>query len=122
MAKSSGRNRYLRRGGSPGRGSIGAQGQQLAEAQAMLQKAQQQLSETKVEGSSGGGAVRVTMTGDQKVEAVKIEPDVVDPDDVEMLEDLILAAVHDASERASSLQADSFGSVTADLNLPGLGG
>ena len=85
-------------------------------------KPQEQLAATTVDGSAGGGAVRVTMTGDQKIEAVKIEPDVIDSDDVEMLEDLIVAAIHDASERASALQADSFGPLTSGLNLPGLGG
>ena len=122
MAKSSGRNRYLRRGGGGAARQGGPQGNQLAEAQAMLQQAQEQLAATKVEGSAGGGAVRVTMTGDQKIEGVKIEPDVLDPDDVEMLEDLIVAAINDASERASALQADSFGPLTGGLNLPGLGG
>ncbi len=122
MAKSSGRNRYLRRGGGGQRGRGGAQAGQLAEAQAMLQRAQEELAATTVEGSAGGGAVRVTMNGEQKVQAIAIEPDVVDPDDVEMLEDLVLAAIHDAAERASALQADSLGSLTGGLDLPGLGG
>lgn len=127
MAKSSGRNRYLRRGGGGARargagGGGGAQGGQLAEAQAMLQRAQEELATKTVEGSAGGGAVRVTMNGEQKVQAIAIEPDVVDPDDVEMLQDLVLAAIHDASERANALQADSLGMLTGGLDLPGLGG
>ncbi len=121
MAKSSGRNRYLRRGGGV-RGRSGAQAGQLAEAQAALQRAQEQLASQTVEGSAGGGAVRVTMTGEQKVQAIAIEPDVVDPDDVEMLEDLVMAAIHDASERASALQADSIGLFAGGLDLPGPGG
>lgn len=121
MAKSSGRNRYLRRGGGA-RGAGGGQGGQLAEAQAMLQRAQEELASKTVEGSSGGGAVRVTMNGEQKVQAISIEPDVVDPEDVEMLEDLVLAAIHDAAERASSMQADSLGMITGGLDLPGIGG
>jgi nucleoid-associated protein EbfC len=124
MAKSSGRNRYLRRGGGksaglPGLGGGGAN--PLAQAQEMLAKAQQELAETEVEGTAGGGAVKVRMTGDQKISGIEIAPDVVDPDDVEMLQDLILAAIGDASERASALQAESFGSITGGLNLPGLG-
>ncbi len=124
MAKSSGRNRYLRRGGggAKARAGGGAQGGQLAEAQAMLQRAQEELAATTVEGSAGGGAVRVTMSGEQKIQAIAIEPDVVDPEDVEMLEDLVLAAIHDAAERASALQADSLGMLTGGLDLPGLGG
>ena len=123
MAKSSGRNRYMRRGGGGGqRGRGGAQAGQLAEAQAMLQRAQEELAAKTVEGTAGGGAVRVTMNGEQKVQAIAIEPDVVDAEDVEMLEDLVLAAIHDASERANALQADSLGALTGGLDLPGLGG
>lgn len=124
MAKSSGRNRYLRRGGggAPGLGGPAAGGANpLAAAQEMLAKAQQELAATNVEGTAGGGAVRVTMSGEQKVTGIAIEPDVVDPDDVEMLQDLIMAAIADASEKASELQAKSFGAITGGLNIPGLG-
>lgn len=123
MAKSSGRNRYLRRGGGGGQRGRGAaaQGGQLAEAQAMLQRAQEELASRTVEGSAGGGAVRVTMNGEQKVQSIAIEPDVVDPEDVEMLEDLVLAAINDAAERAAEMQADSLGMLTGGLDLPGLG-
>ena len=87
----------------------------------MLQRAQEELATKTVEGSAGGGAVRVTMNGEQKVQSIAIEPDVVDPEDVEMLEDLVLAAINDASERASAMQADSLG-MLGGLDLPGLGG
>lgn len=125
MAKSSGRNRYLRRGGGaslPGMGAArpGA-GNPLAAAQEMLAKAQEELAATEIEGSAGGGAVRVTMSGEQKITAIAIQPEVVDPDDVEMLQDLIMAAIADAGEKASELQAKSFGAITGGLNLPGLG-
>ena len=127
MAKASGRNRYIRRGGGgglPGMGGAAAGGggnNPLAAAQEMLAKAQEELRVATVEGSAGGGAVRITMSGEQKVIGVAIQPDVVDPDDVEMLQDLIMAAIADASERASELQAKSFGAITGGLNLPGLG-
>ncbi|GAB4331106.1 MAG: YbaB/EbfC family nucleoid-associated protein [Dehalococcoidia bacterium] len=122
MAKGSGRNRYLRRGGTPKRGGApGGMPPQLADAQAMLARAQQELAESTVEGTAGGGAVRITMTGDHKIVGVAIEPEVVDPDDVEMLQDLILAAASDAEERVAELQAKSFGAVTGGLNLPGIG-
>ncbi|HEY4669809.1 MAG TPA: YbaB/EbfC family nucleoid-associated protein [Tepidiformaceae bacterium] len=87
----------------------------------MLAKAQQELAITTVEGTAGGGAVRVTMSGEQKVTGIAIQPDVVDPDDVEMLQDLIMAAIADASEKAAELQAKSFGAITGGLNIPGLG-
>ena len=118
MAKGAGRNRYLRRGG----GGARPRADQMAEAQAMLQRAQEELAARTVEGSAGGGAVRVVMSGEQKVREIKIEPDVVDPNDVEMLEDLVVAAIHAAAERAAALQADSLGMLTGGLELPGSGG
>ena len=127
MAKSSGNNRYLRRGGSagggglPGRSSMGGGANPLAAAQEMLARAQQELQATEIEGTSGGGAVRVKMSGEQKILGIIIQPDVVDPDDVEMLQDLIMAAIGDAATRADELQAQSFGAITGGLNLPGLG-
>ncbi len=93
----------------------------LAQAQEMLAKAQQELAEAEVEGTAGGGAVRITMSGDQKIIGIKLEPEVVDPDDVDMLQDLIMAAIADASEKSSAMQAESFGAITGGLNLPGLG-
>jgi nucleoid-associated protein EbfC len=127
MAKSSGKNRYLRRGGGGGGlpglggGAAGGANNPLAQAQAMLAKAQEELAATNVEGTAGGGAVRITMSGEQKILGVSIEPEVVDPEDVEMLQDLIMAAIADASERATELQSKSFGAITGGLNLPGLG-
>ncbi len=122
MAKSSGRNRYLRRGGAslPGMGGGGG-ANPLAAAQEMLAKAQQELATAAVEGSAGGGAVKIQMSGEQKVMGITIQPDVVDPEDVEMLQDLIMAAIADATEKANELQAKSFGAITGGLNLPGLG-
>ena len=125
MTKSSGRNRYLRHGGGGKNagGGAGGGGGQLADAQAMLAEAQEKLATSVVEGSAGGGAVRVTMSGEHKVTAVNIDPDVVELNeaDREMLEELIVAAVSDAAERVAQLQADSFGAVTGGLNIPGLG-
>lgn len=126
MAKSSGNNRYLRRGGGgggglPGRSSMGGGANPLAAAQEMLAKAQQELAATEIEGTAGGGAVRVKISGEQKILGITIQPEVVDPDDVEMLQDLIMAAIGDASTRADELQAESFGAITGGLNLPGLG-
>jgi DNA-binding YbaB/EbfC family protein len=124
MAKGSGGNRYLRRsgGGLPGRGSLGGGNPNaLAQAQELLAKAQAELAAATVEGTAGGGAVRVTMSGEQKILAIKLEPEVVDPDDVEMLEDLIMAAIGDATQRAAELQQKSFGALSGGLGLPGLG-
>jgi DNA-binding YbaB/EbfC family protein len=121
MAKASGNNRYLRRGGGAAAGRPGGAGANpLAAAQEMLARAQADLAAASVEGTSGGGAVAVTMNGEKQITGIRIEPEVVDPEDVEMLQDLIMAAIADAAERAQALQAESYGAITGGLNIPGL--
>jgi DNA-binding YbaB/EbfC family protein len=121
MAKASGNNRYLRRGGAGAAGRPGGAGANpLAAAQEMLARAQADLAAASVEGTSGGGAVAVTMNGEKQITGIRIEPEVVDPEDVEMLQDLIMAAIADAAERAQALQAESYGAITGGLNIPGL--
>ncbi len=97
----------------------------MKEAQKMqerLAKAQNDLSQQSVEASTGGGKVTVTASGSGDITAIKIAPEVVDPQDVEMLEDLVLSGVREAQEAARKLQADSMGKVTGGLGgLPGLG-
>jgi hypothetical protein len=90
------------------------------ELQAEMLKAQEALGEETVEVSAGGGVVTVVMTGHQKLRSVKIDPEVLDPDDVEMLEDLIVAAVNEAVERSQQLAAERLGRLTGGLGLPGL--
>jgi len=97
----------------------------MKEAQKMqerLAKAQNDLAEQTVEASAGGGKVTVTATGSGDITAVKIAPDVVDPQDVEMLEDLVLSGVREAQAAARKLQEDTMGKVTGGLGggLPGL--
>lgn len=91
---------------------------QAQQMQAQMEKAQQRLSEETVEGSAGGGMVTVTMTGQMDITALAISKDVVDPDDVEMLQDLVLSAVKDALEKARTLQQERMGAVTGGLQLP----
>jgi DNA-binding YbaB/EbfC family protein len=97
----------------------------MKEAQKMqerLAKAQSDLAGQSVEASAGGGKVTVSANGAGDITAVKISRDVVDPEDVEMLEDLILSGVREAQEAARKLQADTMGKVTGGLGgLPGLG-
>ena len=84
----------------------------LAEAQAMLaaqQEAQEKLKEQKVEASAGGGMVKVAMTGDMRLESLVIDPDAVDPEDVEMLQDMVMAAINEAMRQATDLQAKATG-------------
>jgi DNA-binding YbaB/EbfC family protein len=93
-------------------------GQLLEQAQAMqqqLMEAQAQAAEQVVEGVAGGGVVKVTVTGGMDFRAVTIDPAAVDPDDVEMLQDLVLAAIHDAVARVNELQQDSLGGLGGAL-------
>ncbi len=91
---------------------------QAQQMQAQMEKAQHALSEEIVEGSSGGGAVTATITGQLELKTLTISKDVVDPEDVEMLQDLVLAAVTDALEKAKARQAEKLGAITGGLNLP----
>ncbi len=95
--------------------------QEALKLQERLKKAQEQLAQEEVEATAGGGAVRVVITGDLKVKSIRIDPDIVDPADVEGLEDLILAAVNQAIEKAQALAAERIGAATGNLKIPGLG-
>ena len=94
---------------------------QVQKMQADMAAAQEALALATVEGSAGGGMVKVVVTGAGEVQSVRISPDVVDPDDVEMLEDLVVAAVGEAMRRAQELQAERMGAVTGGVDLGGLG-
>lgn len=94
--------------------------QQAQQMQAQLASAQAELSEAEVTGTAGGGLVTATVTGSGEVTAVKIDPSTVDPDDVETLEDLIVAALHAAAEEQRKLTEQKLGPLTA--GLPGIGG
>jgi hypothetical protein len=95
---------------------------QMQQMQADMAAAQAALAETTVEGSAGGGMVTAVVTGSGDVQRVTISVDVVDPDDVEMLEDLVVAAINDGLRAAQALQAEKMGGVTGDLDLGSLGG
>jgi DNA-binding YbaB/EbfC family protein len=97
--------------------------QLMAQAQKMqeqLAAAQQQLATRTFEGSAGGGMVVAKVTGGQELVEVVIAPEVVDPDDVEMLQDLVVAAVRQAMEAASAAASEQLGGLTGDLGLGGL--
>lgn len=90
------------------------------EMQAKMQQAQAELAVATVEGTAGGGAVRVVMSGTQDVRAVTIDSAVVNADDVEMLQDLVLAALADATRKSRALAAERLGGLTGGMGLPGL--
>jgi DNA-binding YbaB/EbfC family protein len=96
---------------------------QLEQMQANMMKAQEELGELTVQGSAGGGAVVVVMNGQQEVQSVTIDPEFVDPEDVETLQDAIVAALNDAQQKAGQLAQDKLGAVAGGLGglgLPGL--
>ena len=93
---------------------------QAQQMQARLAKVQEELASAKVEASAGGAAVRVVCTGHQQIEAVTIDPSAVDPDDVEMLQDLVLAAVNEALEKSQALANERLSAVTGGVKIPGM--
>jgi len=100
-------------------GSIMKQAQQF---QAKIAKLQEELGEKTVETTAGGGMVTVTASGKQEIVSIRIDPEVVDPEDVEMLQDLIQAAVNDALNRAKEMVNEEMGKLTSGLNLPNIPG
>lgn len=93
---------------------------QLQQMQKKMMQAQEELGNTSVEGSAGGGVITVTMNGHREIKAIQIAPDVVDPEDVEMLQDMLMAAIADASKKAEELSAAKMGPLTGGVNIPGL--
>jgi len=92
---------------------------QMQQMQERIAKVQEQLNSTIAEGSAGGGAVTIAVSGGLKVQSIKIAPEVVDPSDVEMLEDLVTAALNEALQQVQSLQMQQVASVASGLRLPG---
>jgi nucleoid-associated protein EbfC len=91
---------------------------QAQEVQRKLLEAQEELAATEVEGSAGGGMVTAVVSGTGEVTALTIDPDAVDPDDVEMLQDMVTAAVNDALRRRRELEQERIGGLTGGLGLP----
>jgi nucleoid-associated protein EbfC len=93
---------------------------QLQQMQTKLARAQEELNNLKAEGSAGGGAVKVVVTGALEIRSLEISPEVVDPGDVEMLEDLVIAAFNEALQKAQALQQQHMTGLTSGLNFPGM--
>jgi nucleoid-associated protein EbfC len=95
--------------------------EQAQKMQQEMERVKQQVSQMRVSAESGGGLVKVTMSGDNKLVDMKISAEIVNPDDIEMLEDLVLAAVNKAADAAQSMVANEMGKVTNMLpNIPGM--
>lgn len=96
--------------------------QMMKQAQEMQERLQRELAATEVEATAGGGMVTVVMNGAKQLRAVTIDPEVVSRDDVEMLQDLIVAAVNDAQRKVDEVVAGRMGGMMGGLRLPGFGG
>jgi DNA-binding YbaB/EbfC family protein len=101
-------------------GGLGQMMKQAQKMQAKIMKIQEEMGERSVEASSGGGMVTVTANGKQEILSIRIEPEVVDPEDVEMLQDLVAAAVNEALKKAQEMMAEEMAKVTGGMNIPGM--
>ncbi len=93
---------------------------QAQQLQQRMMRVQEELESATVETTAGGGVVKAVVTGKLKLESIEIDPEVVTPDDVGMLQDLVLAAVNDGLEKAQEMAASRMSELTGGLNIPGL--
>jgi|TARA_B110000263_G_scaffold232702_1_gene228969 DNA-binding YbaB/EbfC family protein len=93
---------------------------QAQQMQARMAKIQEELAETRTEATAGGGVVKVTILGGSRVEEIEIAPEVVDPEDIEMLQDLIMVAVNEAMDTAQADASEKMSAITGGMNIPGL--
>ena len=100
--------------------NMGKMMKQAQQLQAKMMKMQEELAERTVEGTAGGGMIKAVANGKQQVVSITIEEEVVDPEDVEMLQDLVLAAVNDALNRSQEMVSSEMGKLTGGMNIPGL--
>lgn len=103
-----------------GGGNMNNMMRQMQKLQKKMEEAQEKVNETELEATAGGGMVTVRINGNKEVLGIEIDPEIVDPEDVEMLQDMILVAVNDAINKANDLQEKEVGGLTGGLNIPGL--
>lgn len=106
--------------GMPNMGNMQGMMKKVQKMQADMQKMQEELKTKIVDASVGGGAVTIVMNGEKNVQSVKIDPSVVDTDDMEMLEDLVLSAVNAAGQKVDDMMAQEMSKVTGGMKLPGM--
>lgn len=111
----------MSKGGFPG-GGMNMQNmmRQAQQMQQKMQELQEEIEQREVEATAGGGVVRVVASGKKVIKSIEIKPEAVDPDDVEMLEDLVMAAVNEAIAKADEMMQQEMGKITGGLNLGGL--
>ncbi|HHU69910.1 MAG TPA: YbaB/EbfC family nucleoid-associated protein [Thermoanaerobacterales bacterium] len=100
--------------------NMGKMMKQVQKMQDQMQKLQEELEERTVEATVGGGVVSVTVNGQKELKEIKISPEAVDPDDIEMLQDLIIAAVNEALNKADEMVASEMQKITGGMKIPGL--
>jgi len=105
---------------NPGGGSMNKMIKQAKQVQEKIVKMQEELREREIEASSGGGAVTVKVNGKQELVFIQIKPEAVDPDDLEMLEDLVLAAVNEGVRKSQEMVSNEMAKITGGFNIPGL--
>lgn len=112
-----------RKGGFPGggMGNMGAMMKQAQKMQVELARAQEEIKDMTFEASAGGGMVKAVAQGDNSLVSLTIDPEAVDPEDVEMLQDLVISAVNEALRQAEEAMSSSMNALTGGLNIPGLG-
>lgn len=108
------------RRGNFGGGNMNNMMKQMQKMQKQIEDAQREIEESEVTATAGGGAIEVKVNGKKELISIKIDKDVVDPDDVEMLEDMIVAGVNEAIRNAEKLSEEKMGKITGGLNIPGL--
>ena len=104
----------------PPAGGMGSFAKQIQQMQEEMIKAQEELAGQSYEVSAGGGMVTVVVTGDQRIKAIILNPEIVDPEDIEMLQDTLVAAVNQAIERSQAIAAQRLEGLTGGLSLPGV--
>ena len=110
-----------KRGGFPGGGgNMGAMMKQAQKMQAELARAQEEIKDMTFEATAGGGMVKVVANGDMTVDSIVIDPEAVDPEDVEMLQDMVAATVNEALRGVSEISSQRLNAATGGLNIPGL--
>ncbi|MFQ5574831.1 MAG: YbaB/EbfC family nucleoid-associated protein [Terriglobia bacterium] len=102
------------------KGEYGKMMGKLQKMQEAMGKMEEELAEAKIEASSGGGMVKVTVNGNQEVLKVQVDPGAVDPSDVELLEDMVLTAINDGMRQSKELAQQKMGRISGGLGLPGL--
>ena len=110
----------MARGGFPGGGNMNSMMKKVQKMQQEMAKTQQEIEEKEFSSTAGGGVIEAVVNGKKEVVKIKIDEDVVDPEDTEMLEDLVVAAINDALKKADEYSQKEMGKLTGNINIPGL--